>query len=117
MKIVLNDKLRLLSDEASLRSESRITASFAKFSNNVKAIELTTRDINGPRGGIDKECRVLVKLKRMQDIVVTVQDESLSKAIPSAINRAARSVGRAIERRGFRTTRDSKRLPKFGFDF
>jgi len=82
----------------------------------VKAIELTARDVNGPRGGVDKECRVLVKLKRMQDIVVTAKDESLSKAIPCAIDRAARSVGRAIERRGVRAIRGSQRLAKFSFD-
>lgn len=113
MQIVVNDRQKLLGQGSVEKAESRAHASFAKFGYKVKSIEITVQDVNGPRGGIDKECRVLVKLRKLRDVVVTVKDESLSKAVPGAINRAARSVARQLDRRAIR---DGGGLSKFGFE-
>lgn len=113
MKIIVNDKQNLLSSRAVESAESRANASFAKFGYNVKTIEITVQDINGPKGGVDKRCQILVRLKKMKDVAVTVQDESLSKAIPNAISRAARSVRRILDRRSIR---EGGRLAKLGFE-
>ena len=113
MEIVVVDKQKLLSDAAIQKAESRAHAAFAKFGFNVISVNISVIDVNGPRGGVDKECRVVVNLRKMKDLAVTVQDESLSKALPSAINRAARSVGRLLDRRSIY---DSGRLSRFSFD-
>ena len=102
MEIAVIDKQKLLSAEAANRAEARANASFAKFGYNIKSVRITVQDANGPRGGVDKECRVLVTLPKMKDITVIAKDESLSKAIPGAINRAARSVSRLLDRRAMR---------------
>ena len=94
------------------KTESRIGATFAKYGRNVISIELFAEDVNGPRCGLDKECRLLVRLSKMKDVVVTAKDESFSKAISNAINRADRAVVRAIQRRLFR---DADRKSKFAF--
>ncbi len=99
MNIVFNDKQKLLDARAIQKADSRARASFAKFGDNVQAIEIAVVDTNGPRGGIDKECRVHVQLRKLNNVSVTVKDESLSKAISSAIDRAARSVARTLDRR------------------
>jgi putative sigma-54 modulation protein len=112
MKILVNDKQKLLGAAAIKKAESKATASFAKFGYNVKSIDITVQDVNGPRGGIDKECRVLVKLRKMNDFTITVKDESLSKAVSNAISRAGRSVARQLDRRAMR---ESGRLSKFSF--
>ncbi|QEG24682.1 hypothetical protein [Mariniblastus fucicola] len=102
MKFFLNDKQRLLGEAAIERAENRVYAAFSKYGDSVKSIEITVQDVNGPRGGVDKVCRVLVRLRRRKDIVVTVNDASVSKIIPAAIERAARSVGRQVNRREYR---------------
>ena len=34
-------------------------------------------DINGPRGGIDKRCRIVVKLKRSGELTVEATDTDM----------------------------------------
>lgn len=108
MQLYLNDRQRLLGESAVERTESRVFSAFAKFSDYVKSIDITVKDVNGPRGGIDKVCRVLVKLRGKKDVVINATDSSVSKVIPAAIERAARSVRRQINRREFRGERALK---------
>lgn len=103
MKIVVNDRQGLLSQNAIQKAKSKAIASFAKFGQTVKSIEITVQDVNGPRGGLDKHCLVLVKLLKMRDVSTSADDVTLSKAIPAAVDRAARSVKRSIGRRAVRT--------------
>lgn len=110
MRFVLNDKQKLLGQVATERVESKANLLATKFGNNVKTIEITVSDLNGPRGGIDKECRIVVSLKRMQDVVVTTKDEKLSKAISAVINRAERSVRRTLDRQAKRDVNSHSRL-------
>ncbi|MFK7766386.1 MAG: hypothetical protein AB8B55_04135 [Mariniblastus sp.] len=112
MKILVNDKQKLLGAPAISRTESKAITSFARFDDIVKAVDISVQDVNGPRGGIDKECRVLVKLKKVNDFAITVRDGSLSKAISSAINRAARSVARQLDRKAIR---DGGKISKYSF--
>ena len=106
MEIFINDKKNLLHRGAISKAESRANASFSKYGYDVKSVEISVQDANGPRGGIDKVCRVLMRLRKKGDVSVTVKDRSLSKAINNAIQRAARSVGRTLDRR---VSRDSNR--------
>lgn len=110
MEIVVIDRQKLLHSDAIKRTESKASAAFAKFGDNVMSIDISVQDVNGPRGGVDKECRVMVKLKRLNDFVVAVKDDSLSKAISHAISRAARSIARQLDRRSIR---DGGRLSNF----
>ena len=99
MNIIINDKQKLLSSAAIDRTETKSRSAFAKFSDHVKSVEISVEDINGPKGGIDKQCRVLVKMRRLNDVSVTVNESAISSAIPGAIDRAARSVRRALDKR------------------
>ena len=51
-------------------------------------------DINGPKGGIDKQCRVLVNLKGGK----TLKIEDVDADITVAVNRAADRLGHVISR-------------------
>lgn len=102
MKIVLNDKQDLLSKIAAVNVETKAYSLLGRHMDIVKSIVITIRDINGPRGGVDKECQVVVKLRKMQDVVVSGREASLSKVIIDSINRASRTVGRAVDRRSVR---------------
>ena len=105
MLLKLNDRQKLLGKSAIERTESRVHSAFAKFSDYVKSIDITVKDVNGPRGGIDKICRILVKLRGRKDVVIKASDSSISKVVPDAIERALRSVGRQINRRQIRAAR------------
>jgi uncharacterized protein (UPF0212 family) len=102
MKIKVNNKQKQLSQDAVQLAIEKIEVGFNKFGADVISVELAAEDINGPRGGVDKECRLLVRLRKMEDAVATVREVSFAKAISLAINRAQRSVKRKIQRRSLR---------------
>lgn len=102
MRFILNDKQGLLSTRSAEIAVSRAETVFSKFGARVKSVSLTVEDMNGPRGGIDKICRVLVRLQGARDIAVSAKDQSLSKAIPRALERAARSVVRLVGKKELR---------------
>jgi hypothetical protein len=94
MRISVTDKQKAIGISATETANSRIEASLSKFGSNIVSVELFVEDINGPRGGIDKECRLIVHLRKMDDVAVSVKEETFTKAISRAIRRAERAVGR-----------------------
>jgi len=110
MDICVNNKQKQLAEETVHKVTDRISTAFYKFGDNIISVELTAEDVNGPRGGIDKECRLLVRLKKMENVIVTVREESHSKAISRAIDRAQRSVTRKVQRRMLRNNNLHSRL-------
>jgi putative sigma-54 modulation protein len=62
-------------------------------------IEIALVDTNGPKGGVDKECRVTVRIPGMVAIHVTEADETLFQAIDAMRDRLRNTVQRAVEKR------------------
>ncbi len=114
MKIAISDRQNLLSSEAIERTEKKLAAAFSKFGFRISRIEISVSDVNGPRGGVDMQCRVVAKIKKMGDVVATVTDESLTKSIRGAIMRAERGVARRIKKLA---VVDDDRRSDFGFAF
>ena len=114
MRISINDKQKQISAVALERIAARVESAFSKFSQHIVSIDLVTQDVNGPRGGVDKRCQVLVNLRKKKQVVVTSESEALSKAISTAIERAKRTTGRNIKRRQIR---NAGRQSNFTFGF
>lgn len=70
-----------------------------KFADDIERTSVRVEDVNGPRGGIDKLCRIKVVMSGMPSVVAEDQDHDLRTAIDGAIARAERSVRRAVEKR------------------
>lgn len=113
MKILINNKQKLLSANAIAKTESRVMAALSKFGLNITGVELTVVDVNGPRGGQDKECRIVIGLKKMEDVALTMRDASLSKVISQTIQRAERTVTRRIDKRNLQGNNNHSRLTFF----
>ena len=65
---------------------------------SIKHIIVTLSDINGPKGGEDKRCKVLIKLDGTKDIVIDDKQTHLHSAIDVATERASLAVTRRIGR-------------------
>src|SRR5690606_6445165 len=65
---------------------------------NIQRVTVTLTDVNGPKGGEDKHCQVLVKLNGQKEVVIREQQADLYSAIDSAASRTSRTVTRRIER-------------------
>jgi hypothetical protein len=56
-------------------------------------------DVNGPRGGVDKQCRVELKTAQAGTVVVTAMARDWHGALDTAVARSARTLVR-VWRRG-----------------
>ena len=96
--IITGEKVKL--DEA-LREhiERRVYFALSRFSPRVARVSVTVEDVNRPRGGIGKRCRILVKLDRMDEVRVASTDAEIYDAVAAAAGRLGRSVRRKLDRR------------------
>ena len=78
----------------------RRRASFAlsRLQARIARVEVRLSDINGTRGGVDKQCRVLVTLTHGPAAVVEDLDADLPTLIARALARAGRVAATRIER-------------------
>ncbi|HET7754061.1 MAG TPA: ribosome-associated translation inhibitor RaiA [Anaeromyxobacteraceae bacterium] len=83
-----------------LRSHVERRASFAldRFAERVMSVTVRFADVNGPRGGVDKVCRVEVVLRGAGAVRASDTHADLYVAIDGAFHRVARGVTRALQR-------------------
>lgn len=86
--------------------EDILTDSLERFAHRLKQVYLYIEDINGPRGGVDKQCRCVLHLRRMPPVVIQDQDESVRALIHRVANRAAY----ALSQQAGRKTRKTRRI-------
>jgi ribosomal subunit interface protein len=65
---------------------------------DVHAVSVRLADINGPRGGKDKRCRIQVPFPGTRNVVIEDTESDLYVAIDRAAERAERAVVRRLER-------------------
>lgn len=74
--------------------ELRMQYALEQFNSWITRVSVHLEDVNGPRRGVDKQCRILVNLKGGK----TIKIEDLDVDIIAAVNRAADRVGQAVSR-------------------
>jgi hypothetical protein len=80
-------------------SHRRLKLALGPFRRRVRHVEAILRDLNGPRGGIDKACTVRVHLEPSDLLVVESRSGSDHAAIADAARRASAAVRRRLHRR------------------
>jgi hypothetical protein len=82
------------------REQIRRRASFAlsRLRARIARIEVRLSDINGQRGGVDKQCRVRVVMTHGPTAVVEDLDADLPTLIDRALARAGRVAAKRVDR-------------------
>ncbi len=76
----------------------RVGFALGRFAPRLGRVAVRLADVNGPRGGADKRCRIMVTLGRGGPVVVEEQDADLYAAVDAATGRAGRAVARSLAR-------------------
>lgn len=77
--------------------------------NKISRLTVRLIDINGPRGGADKVCRIHSDLGRASPLIVEATHADMYIAISAAFAKARRGVGARIKRKQGRMGRQAKR--------
>ena len=78
--------------------ERRLRFALDCFSHKISQVAVRLEDMNGPKGGRDKRCRVLVSLPAQSAVVIEDRDSDALTAISRAADRASHTVGRRLAR-------------------
>lgn len=80
------------------RAEKRLSLALDRYRERIARARVVLADVNGPRGGEDKTCRIELRLRGAGGVRVTAVDADAYTAIDVAAHRAARALSRALDR-------------------
>ncbi len=78
--------------------ERRLRFALSRFGSRIGKVFVFLQDHNGPKGGIDKLCRILVKTHGCGVVVAAVADSDWAVAVDRATTRIGQAVGRQVDR-------------------
>ena len=78
--------------------ERRLYFALGRFADRVSQVHVRLADVNGPKGGVDKSCRIRVRLFGLPTVVVEQMDSDLNAAIDRSADRIGRAVARKLDR-------------------
>lgn len=79
--------------------DRRVRFAVGRFGDRLDEVTVRIGDANGPRGGLDKTCRLVATLGGAGQVVVEDSDADLYVAVDRGTSRLGRAVARAVERR------------------
>lgn len=98
MQIALRFSGGKRSDFGSQDYEAILATALARFAHRLKRVSVYVEDVNGPRGGVDKQCRCVLHLRRLPPLVIQDQGERVTSLMYRVANRAAHAVSKQVER-------------------
>jgi len=99
MRISIRARGLELSEELRDHVMGRLSFALSRVSPALHRVDVTLEDVNGPKGGIDKVCRIRLRGAGLRELVVEERDSDVAVAIDLASSRAGRTVLRAAELR------------------
>lgn len=88
-----------LGPELRVYGERRIQFALGRFAQRINRLDIHLKDENGPKGGVDKTCRLLARILPFGTIVIQDGDADIQALLDRAVDRLARSIRRELDRR------------------
>jgi ribosomal subunit interface protein len=86
---------------------SLLQVALDRFRDRIEGIEASVVDLNGPRGGVDKQCQLRAHLVQGDEVIARATDADSYAAIVRAVHRLRDRIARA---RTLRRKRDALRM-------
>ncbi|OEU50968.1 MAG: hypothetical protein BA866_03765 [Desulfobulbaceae bacterium S5133MH15] len=94
MKTTIKAHHLRLDQKTNSAMERRLRFALGRFGASINEVTVRLTDLNGPKGGIDKECLIVVKLRKGGKVIV----QGSGKDCTATLNYCADRIGRAVER-------------------
>lgn len=107
MQLVIRGSMAELDRASRDRVEHRFRSALSRFAARLGRVTVYLTDLNGPRGGLDKRCRVVAALKGSGPVSVENTESDLIAAVDQSADRVGQAVGRKLDRRHERRGRPS----------
>lgn len=113
MKLHVRSRQVVVGENARAHVERRLASSLDRLADRVQRVTVTLLDVNGPRGGEDKLCRIEVRLRPTGSLFVEEAGADLFTVVDRAADRVGEAVSRALQRgRRARRGADLGRAPR-----
>ena len=81
-----------------LFTRHRLRTALGRIDEDIVTISVYLKDANGPRGGVDKQVLIHVRMRNKQVITLAGEDAELYAAIAKCVKRTKRAVRRHIRK-------------------
>jgi putative sigma-54 modulation protein len=116
MKVEVNARHLTLTKSLKNYVKRRLKFALGSKSEQITRVEVTLSDINGPKGGEDKRCQMLLKIKGQNDVVIEDTQSQLYSAIDRAANRASQTASKRVDRIRHKAKRIKSAIQNFRQD-
>lgn len=99
MRLYARSKNGRLSEELYEYLHARLAFALARFDRRIVDITVSVTDVNGPKGGVDKRCRLVIRLRPKGKVTIEQSANDFAAAIAVAADRASYAVSRVLKRR------------------
>jgi putative sigma-54 modulation protein len=99
MSLYIRSKNLRLSEKTREHFRFRLMSILDRFGHRIQDVDASLSDLNGPKGGVDKQCRVVVRLRPNGKVTIQETESNIFTAFARALDRAKHAVGRTLERR------------------
>lgn len=69
-----------------------------RIAHRIAALEVSLADLNGPKGGVDRQCQIQARLHDGNSVVVKARSEGFGPAIDQAMHKLARKLVKQRQR-------------------
>lgn len=108
MHVSVSSSIERLNKNARNTIQQLLHGTLARFSPNITQVSVSIVDENGPRGGVDKLCRVNVVMPGLGRVTTNAKHEKVMTAVAEAARRARRIVVSKLKRK--ETQRNRRRF-------
>lgn len=99
MRLEIRRRGVMITEDLRTYLKERLRLALGRFGHYVEVVRVYLRDVNGPRDGPGKKCRIVVELPPRGRVVVTSVDNDIRVAISGTASRARDAVKRHVKRR------------------
>ncbi len=86
-------------NQISHQVRKKTRAALNRFSTSIQTVTIRITDTNGPKGGVDTQCTLSIKLITTGEVVAQKKGENVYAALNQCLHNATRLINRLQERR------------------